>query len=462
MNISIRAFIVAAILSLTTPPAFSGAVGDDLKNFWERTGGGVNYTRPTAYQGQQAGYATLGSLYVRTQPRNSSLANIQLPSVRAGCGGIDIFGGSFSFISKDELIKLMEAIMQNAAGFAFELALESLSPTVQETVAKLRDLIQQVNSMNINSCEAGQLLVSNLWPETDAASQHVCNTIGTMSGFFADRASSRHGCGTGGRQTDTLNSATGALADQVPVDVNYAWKAIKKNAFLSSNRSLAELFMTMTGTAITRAAANDNEGPQHQKIHPEAFSPSMIEVLVEGGTLKIQRCDEVVKCLNPVLADVNIQRKDSFFVLVRTVVKSMSDAISNDTDIPPEAIDLISITSVPVYETLITAKSYKYQFVDDEIALISELVAIDFAMRYINEAITEMQKSVSNTDAFGDVLGEFQDGVAETQNNFAVYRRDAAERYTDAISTLQKLQLARTVLSASSASKFATMIGGGN
>lgn len=462
MKITKKAIITLTTLNLIATSALGGAVGNDLKNFWERTGGGVNYTRPTAYQGQQAGYATLGSLYVRTQPRNTSLAHIQLPSVRAGCGGIDIFGGSFSFISKEELIKLMEAIMQNAAGFAFELALESLSPTVQETVAKLRDLIQQVNSMNINSCEAGQLLVSNLWPETDAASQHICNTIGTMSGFFADRASSRHGCGTGGRQTDTLNSATGALADQVPVDINYAWKAIKKNAFLSSNRSIAELFMTMTGTAITRAAANDNEGPQHQKIHPEAFSPNMIEVLVEGGTLKVQHCDEINKCLSPVLTDITIARTDSFFYLVQSVVQSMSDAISNDTAIPPEAIDLIAITSVPVYETLITAKSYKYQFVDDEIALISELVAIDFAMRYINEAISEMQKSVSNTDAFGDILGEFQDGVAETQNNFATYRRDAADRYVDAISTLEKLQLARTILSASSANKFATMIDGGN
>lgn len=462
MNNSIKTIFAAAILSLMASTAFSGSVGNDLKDFWERTGGGVNYTRPTAYQGQQAGYATLGSLYVRTRPRNSTLANIQLPSVRAGCGGIDIFGGSFSFISKDELIKLMEAIMQNAAGFAFELALESLSPTVQETVAKLRDLIQQVNAMNINSCEAGQAIVGSLWPESDAASQHICNTIGTMKGFFADRASSRHKCGTGGRQADTLNSADGPLADQVPVDINYAWKAIKKNAFLSSNRTLAELFMTMTGTAITRAAANDNEGAIHKNIGPEAFSPIMIETLVEGGTISIQRCDEVEKCLYPVLTDVTIPRDESFFVLVSSVVQSLSDAISNDTEIPAEAIDLISITSIPVYETLITAKSYKYQFVDDEIALISELVAIDFAMRYINEAITEMQKSVNNTDSFGNELGKYQDRVAETQNNFAVYRRDAADRYTDAISTLEKLQLARTVLSASSASKFATMIGDGN
>ena len=106
----------------------------DLRDFWEKSGGGVNVTGPLVYNGQRAGYATMGSVQVRTRVRQSNLLNIQLPSVRAGCGGIDLFGGAFSFISAEELIAMMEAIMQNAAGFAFELALESMSPAIQETV----------------------------------------------------------------------------------------------------------------------------------------------------------------------------------------------------------------------------------------------------------------------------------------------------------------------------------------
>ena len=179
-----RKLTVLAVLMLTVSGtgAARADVGSDLRNFWENSGGGVNINEPLIYNGQRAGFATLGSVQVRTRVRNTNLAHIQLPSARAGCGGIDIFGGSFSFISKEELIKLMEAIMQNAAGFAFELALESLSPAVQETVAKLRDLVQQVNSMNINSCEAGQLLAGSLWPKLDSAQQHICTTIGSYEG----------------------------------------------------------------------------------------------------------------------------------------------------------------------------------------------------------------------------------------------------------------------------------------
>ena len=65
-------------------------------------------------------------------------------------------------------------LRKNAAGFAFELALKSMSPAVQDVVAELRDLVERVNSMNINSCEAGQQLVGALWPRIDSASQHIC------------------------------------------------------------------------------------------------------------------------------------------------------------------------------------------------------------------------------------------------------------------------------------------------
>lgn len=454
--------ILAGALSCATAgSAIPAGLGDDLKDFWERTGGGVNVTRPQAYQGQMGGYVTLGSLYMRTKPRNSSMLQFQLPSVRAGCGGIDIFGGSFSFISKEEMIYLMEGIMQNASSFAFELALESLSPAVAEQVAKLRDLLQEVNAMNINSCEAGQMLVGSLWPKMDGASQHICQTVGSMNGTFADAVSRRHGCGTEGKQNQTLRGAKGALADQVPVDINYAWRAVKKNGFLASNPTIGELFMSMTGTIITTGAANDNEGPKHRTIAPRAFTPEMLVALVDGGTIPILKCNETNKCLNPTWKDVTLARDDAYFARVRKVVKALSDAIRDDTELTEEMIGIIGLTSAPVYETLKTARAYKYQFVDDEIALLSELVAVELAMLYMNETLTEMGRSASNVDTFGDIVREFQETIRNTQNGFGTLRREAAEKYADALSAIEKLQLHKAMLTAGSSTKFASMMGQG-
>lgn len=459
---SLRRRAVHALLAATllyTSAAQAGDIGTDLKDFWDRSGGGVNYTRPTAYQGQMGGYVTLGSLYVRTRPRNSGLLNIQLPSVRAGCGGIDIFGGAFSFISKEELIQLGKAIMQNATSYAFELALESLSPQVHEQMAKLRDLAQKANAMNINSCETGQLLAGSLWAEVDGNTQYVCKTVGTMNGRFADALAARYGCGVQGKTTTTLNGATGAMKDQVPVDVNYAWKAVKKNALLSANPRIAELFMTLSGTIITRAAASDAEGPRQQVINPMAFTPAMVEAFVEGGTLKLLRCDETVKCLAPTLTSVTIARSDAFYARVQGIIRGIADALRDDTKLSADAVGLIGMTSVPVYDTLKTATAYKHQFSDDEVALMAELVAIDFAMMYTQDALQEMAKSASNTDAFGDKIAEFQATVSKTLDSFAVYRQAAQEKYQHAIASLEKLVMAKSLLAASGASKFAGQMG---
>ncbi|MEM8970885.1 MAG: conjugal transfer protein TraH [Pseudomonadota bacterium] len=446
----------AVLLGLSLP--VQGDVGSDLRDFWDRTGGGVNVTKPTAYQGQQAGYATMGSLYLRTRPRNSQLAAIQLPSVRAGCGGIDIFGGAFSFISEDELIALMEAIMQNAAGFAFELALESLSPAVQEIVAKLRDLIQQVNSANINSCEAGQLLTASLWPKLDGASQHVCQTIGGYSGFFADRVASRHGCGTGGQHRSTVDRASNELADQVPTDVNYAWRAIKKNAFLASNREVAEFFMTLTGTIITVAGADDDDPMSHRTIPPRALSPDSAKALVEGGAYQALVCDETNDCLNPTMQSNTIDADDGLFQTTSDAIEALSDAISSDTVPPAASIALINLTTVPIYDHLVTAKSYKYVFVQDDINSMAELVAIDLAMAYIDEAVDEILNSAANVDISGDINREFQEKVSESKVVLQQFRAQAQRKYAEALRNLERLTLAKGELAASSTAIFGGMV----
>lgn len=450
---------VLALCAMTYVSASAPAQADmasDLNDFWSRTGGGANITRPQAYQGQEGGFITGGSLYVRTRPRNATVASLQLPSVSAGCGGIDIFGGSFSFISKEELIKLMEAIMQNAAGFAFELALESLSPTVQETVAKLRDLIQQVNAMNINSCEAGQMLVSSVWPKLDGASQHICQTVGTMEGIFADAVARRHGCQSG-QQNSTLAAATGPLKDQVPLNVNYAWRAVQKHGYLSTDQLVAEVFMTMTGTIIVTELPSDG-GANYRTISPRAFTPDMIEAFVEGGPLDIMRCDEPIDCLNPSLATVTIPTTSAFFYQARTLVDGLATALSTDTTPPAGAAALVGMTSTPVYETLKTAIAYKHQFVDDEVATISELVAIEFAMIYIAEALSEMQAAAANTDAMGEDITKYHGIVQDTMNAFADFRRDAQERYATALATIEKLRLTQEALAGQAGSKFAGAI----
>ena len=447
---------MALALSLSTlgTPIGAQSLGSDLADFWERSGGGVNVTKPSAYQGQRAGFATLGSVYLRTKPRSSNIASIQLPSIRAGCGGIDLFGGAFSFISAEELIAMAKAIMQNAAGFAFELALESLAPAVKEQMEGLRDLAAKINAMNINSCEAGMALTASLWPKTEAATSHICKSIGSYQGIFADGFQSRHGCSNKGQNAATNSRAENELKAQLPVDVNFAWKAIKENPLLNSNRRLAELFMTFTGTVIITAPPDDNEGAGVRTIAPRAMNPDMAKVLVEGGTYQALRCNDANKCLVVEDQNATLAVGDALFSTALSTIEAMEVAITADTAIPDSAIALINMTSIPVYETLITAKSYKYSFVQDDMYAIAELVAIDLAMNYIDEGIGEMLKAASNVDSLGSKSEEFGNSLRETRKTLQVFKSAAAERYNQAIRALERLKLAKIELAGAGGSKF--------
>lgn len=433
-------------------------IGDELADFWARTGGSANYTHPKAFLGQQAGFVTGGFLILRTKPRNTNIARLRLPSVRSGCGGIDMYMGSFSFLSADELIALMEAIMQNAPGFAFELALESLSPAIQETVNNLRDLAGKVNAMNVNSCEQSQALVGSLWPKLDNASQHICKTVGVDQGIFADRARSKHGCGIQNAQSATLGSATGELAEQVPVNVNYAWVAIQKHPYLKANPNIAELMMTLTGTVVTREDPTAPDILIHDPYLPKAFSSEMVQGFIEGGTLLLLKCDETTKCLNPSWVDTTIPQDEAFYARVYALVQSLADALVNNTAPPVGAHNLVGLTSTPVFATLVEAISSRYVFVDDEIAIMSELVSIELAMQFMQSSLTEMAEATAKTDIYGDLLPEFQRSIKESLNQFAVVRGEARESYGQALASVQRLKLARDEAAANSTNRFASAV----
>ena len=133
-------------------------------------------------------------------------------------------------------------------------------------------------------------------------------------------------------------------------------------------------------------------------------------------------------------------------------------SLANDTALPAGAEGLIGMTSVPVFETLKVARQYKYEFVGDEVALMSELVAIDFAMLYTREALEEMMRLAGNTEGLGDQLADYRDQVQASYSNFSDMRREAAEKYADAVATLNRLQQINGILAGETSGWLASQI----
>ena len=149
--ITLGAVVGAVVIAALATPSYGTTVSDSMDSYWTGSLGSANITGPTAYNGQSAGYYTLGNLAVRTPQETSQIASIQMPSIRAGCGGIDVFSGGFSFINSEQLVATMKAVASNAVSYAFMLALKSLSPIIADQIESLQKLANDVNQRNMNS-----------------------------------------------------------------------------------------------------------------------------------------------------------------------------------------------------------------------------------------------------------------------------------------------------------------------
>ena len=442
---------LAATLAVAVPVAVAPARADvlsEMNNFWR--GAAVNTTGPTAFQGQASGHWTLGNLYLRAPVRAEPIATVNLPSFRAGCGGIDAFAGAFSFIDSDQLIAFGRAVAQNAAGFAFELALETISPVIAETMAKLRALAQWINNQNMNSCETAQALVGAVWSKNDRASGAICAAIGTSQGIFSDYAAARHGCGSEGKRNSTLASATGPMADQVPVNVNYAWRAVRASAFLSGDTRLAEFAMSVTGTVIVTAPVSDGDaaGPRVRVLEPLALDRRVTEILMEGGgDLPVYRCDTADACLNPTLGRVAVPADRGFRGRVAALLRRLAEAVRADTAPPADALGLVNLTTLPVYRVINAAAAYRGAVIDQEIDALAEAVALDVLQVWISDLHRAIEERAGTLDiADGEQLDKWREGLRNNRIALARHRHEGLARFNTALSVIEKLRLIETEL----------------
>ncbi len=445
---TLRLAAIALVGGLAASPPAAADVLSEMSRFWQ--GAAVNTTGPTAFQGQASGHWTLGNLYLRSPVRSEPIATVNLPSFRAGCGGIDAFAGAFSFIDSDQLVAFARAIAQNAAGFAFELALETISPVIAETMSKLRALAQWANNRNVNSCETAQALVGAVWSKNDRASAAVCAAIGTSQGIFTDYAAARHGCGADGKRHSTLAAASGEMAEQVPVNVNYAWRAVQASSFLSADTQLAEFAMSVSGTVIVTAptADSDTSGPRVRILEPLALDRRVTEILMEGGgALPVYRCDTTARCLNPTLGSVTVPADRGFRARVAGLLRDLVAAVRTDTAPPAAALGLVNLTTLPVYRVANTAAAYRGAVVDQEIDALAEAVALDLLQVWIADLHRTVEERAGTLDiADGEQLTRWRAGLRANRTALARHRHEGLERFNTALAVVEKLRLIETEL----------------
>lgn len=414
-------FLVAlAMANIFVADIASADVGSQMNSFFNGLGGSANVTGPVAYQGQAGVYYTGGSIWVRTKDEQLSLGSLQLPSAKAGCGGIDLFTGGFSFINSDQLVAAGKAVANGALMFVFQMALKAISSLIDSTLTDQLQKLQQMISQSKSACQTGMNIAAGLAGQVGARNTQFCSMVGNSQGFFSDWAASEQGCGTGGQQASTLNRNTDS---SIPTkSVNYTWKMLK-DGFGSWDDDWRQYMMTILGTVVYVKPENDSTNGTFQ-FRGNA-DESTLTALLDGGSFKILKCDETTDCLDPELSTVTLDPAKGLKHLVSAQLTDMVTKIQSEQALTTQEIAILGSTSIPVYKILAIASLSQYGggLMAGDIDSLSEAVAVDMLHTFLRKEITVAagaSSSFQNADLttlqqWRDQMGKVEQRIASLQ-----------------------------------------------
>lgn len=429
-------------------------VNSDLNHFFDGLGMATNTTAPHAYHGQQAGYYSGGSLYARSTVRNVQLVQVDLPSFRSGCGGIDMFAGGFSFVNNDEIVKMMRNVMNNAKGYAFKLTLAEVTPLIKNILSDIQDIANRANQMNINSCDTAEQLVGGLWPKTRANQQQVCQDIGSTTGMFHDWAEARQGCTSDDLKynfdsTMKTGSENPAFKNMILDNGNLVWKALQANNLVSGDTQFAELLMSLSGTIIIKKTGTGKSAKNQFKILPSLASDhSLFKAILYGDTVKIAKCDETTECLNPLpeKQSVTITKESALVTRVADLLSNISKNIITDTPLTPQQIGLIQSTRIPIYKILNVQAAYQKDSNILDVESYADVIAIDILFQYLQENLELVRLSSQSLQYPEEIMRQFIQGINTALAEVRAEERNAQTKISQAFNLVQQSQVLEQML----------------
>lgn len=408
---TVLATAMACGIMLSVPA--NSSVGTELTNFYNSMGGMAAATPPSVAEGQSAYYLTLGNMKARTPMKNFTMGSIALPKVSAGCGGIDIYGGSFSLINVDEFVQMMKNIGSNAIGFAFQLALDVISPQIAGELKDLRSYIDKFNQFSQNSCEAAQALVGGAMKFTGLQKSY-CQQATLNYSQVPDGAAARKVCATDSGSESLYQSArtkanAGDKESKDWVDTfsgNLMWEGLKRRGFdpvkNESDRDLMQLMISFTGTVIIPGPddidpATGARKPFQFKVGSVKFSDLVYEdyASTTGQSPDLLKCAgaEYDRCIDMVSAS------EADLKILRTTIKGLVNSIAGKIGGGPGALtaqelNLIGMSDVPIYGLMQAAADVSPSALQSVVETYTDYATAEVAYSFINDAMANARAAI--------------------------------------------------------------------
>ncbi|WP_066017697.1 conjugal transfer protein TraH [Endozoicomonas atrinae] len=287
---------VCLFLSIPVEPA-SASLADEMDGMFNSMSQSTG-TAPGAYKSQRRGVFYGGSFTMKSKIVNPNLISVRPPSWKGGCGGVDLFGGSFSFINADQFVQMLRAIAANAKGYAFQLAMDAVCPDCMTQLQSLADKMNELNQYLGNSCQMAQQAVDGVdgfFGVSDKLRTARDKAVAVSSGLLPDSLTAH--------QQQTGESATEAAARNTTNPLlladrgNVMWNILQdqgvQNWFASGDDQLMRTMMSLSGSVIVSPPddATDGTGEKTIPVTPVPGGLLSLGDLVEGRTVNIYTCD---------------------------------------------------------------------------------------------------------------------------------------------------------------------------
>lgn len=386
---------MAAALCLTTLPGESRAGLKEAMNEMFVT----TSTNPQAIETQRLRGVTGGSMTFRTPGKGISIVQFAAPRMDAGCGGIDIFFGSFSFINGAQFEQLVRSIAANAVGFAIKAAINGMCSPCGAIIEKLEEAIRELNAMAKNTCAiANQLQTAEGRNALMEQASNIGKRLKEVGGLVSDALA-----GENQRQSEspskTASGGSAANKEQNPMYGNLVFRAAQESldrggntlsAFLPQREAL-ELVMGLFGTVViakdqaTGAACPSGTPAERCDQPPETRGASIAEwdqlfkpakdgagagvkvwtcanadcTSINSGTIPIASWSGVDGFINMGLFGTLDPTVPSSYTANSLVGAFIHRAPINNTTMNPQARALMSISPVPILSALMEVQKIK-------------------------------------------------------------------------------------------------------
>jgi len=383
-----RKLLAVVLVAAATMAGAKGANANFADDWLSQTSGSA----PGYFQGSQRGYYTGGSFSARWPQSNDSLLTISKPSLKSGCGGIDMFLGGMSLMNVDYLVDKLQRILSAAPAAAFDIALKTLAPQVSDTIKSLESIVDKLNNLQLDDCKAAKALVATVASplnlpnavnaEMTAATTDfmVTSGAGDLYNTITNTFKSEQSTGTG---SATAKAAADASMAGCPVVLKTIFGGGSILEKLGEMKGIPdEHIATMRGylgDVYVKTPSETGTTPIAQYIPP--CGKSSYQGLIDGTA---QVADENGVCSDSTDTNRNLVN------YVASRMNSIATAIKNKSSLQTEDTQLLASIPLPIWPALRAAAQTNTESM--VIGKLADVAAKGLAFQMITDMMSRMQQ----------------------------------------------------------------------